>query len=217
MVRKTKGSQWHGKVVGTYSTELTPEGYAVESWSEKGSVQIYPAAALELAQAAQAQGDAAARQAGAHAADRVLAEMMAESPPAPSLLPAEIKSGKRLHVLKTWPDYFSKVTSGDKTFECRVWDRDYRVGDHLYLYEWDPKTANMTGRSIYFRIGYILTGPCSPVGFCVMTLAPVVALPAPGALAGLVEKWRKRVCADTGYYQAVEDLSSELEAVLRNG
>ena len=46
-VRKTKGSQWHGKVVGTYSTTLTPEGYAVESSTEIGSVQIYPAAALE--------------------------------------------------------------------------------------------------------------------------------------------------------------------------
>ena len=46
-VRKTKGSQWHGHVVGTYSTEYTPEGYAVESIHEKGSVQIYPAAALE--------------------------------------------------------------------------------------------------------------------------------------------------------------------------
>ena len=46
-VRKTKGSQWRGTVVGTYSTSLTPEGYAVESSTEKGSVQIYPAAALE--------------------------------------------------------------------------------------------------------------------------------------------------------------------------
>ena len=46
-VRKVKGSQWHGKVVGTYSTTLTPEGYAVESSTEIGSVQIYPAAALE--------------------------------------------------------------------------------------------------------------------------------------------------------------------------
>lgn len=46
-VQKTKGSQWHGTVVGTYSTELTPEGYAVESQYESGSVQIYPAAALE--------------------------------------------------------------------------------------------------------------------------------------------------------------------------
>lgn len=47
-VRKIKGSSWQGKIVGTYSTELTPEGYAVESERERGSVQIYPAAALEL-------------------------------------------------------------------------------------------------------------------------------------------------------------------------
>ena len=46
-VRKTKGSMWHGTVVGTYSTSLTPEGYAVESATESGSVQIYPASALE--------------------------------------------------------------------------------------------------------------------------------------------------------------------------
>ena len=46
-VRKTKGSQWRGKIVGTYSTELTQEGYCVESAYEEGSVQIYPAAALE--------------------------------------------------------------------------------------------------------------------------------------------------------------------------
>lgn len=46
-VKKVSGSQWHGTVVGTYSTELTPEGYAVESSTERGSVQIYPAKALE--------------------------------------------------------------------------------------------------------------------------------------------------------------------------
>lgn len=45
-VTKIKGSKWTGTVVGTYSTALTPEGYAVESETEVGSVQIYPAAAL---------------------------------------------------------------------------------------------------------------------------------------------------------------------------
>lgn len=45
-VTKIKGSQWTGYVVGTYSTELTPEGYCVESETELGSVQIYPVAAL---------------------------------------------------------------------------------------------------------------------------------------------------------------------------
>lgn len=47
-VKKVSGSQWKGIIVGTYSTELTPEGYAVESSTEKGSVQIYPVKALEL-------------------------------------------------------------------------------------------------------------------------------------------------------------------------
>tara|TARA_R110000822_G_scaffold73572_5_gene176776 strand:+ start:2629 stop:3042 length:414 start_codon:yes stop_codon:yes gene_type:complete len=47
-VRKTRGSSWQGFVVGAYSTSLTREGYAVESEREPGSVQIYPAAALEL-------------------------------------------------------------------------------------------------------------------------------------------------------------------------
>lgn len=45
-VTKTKGSSWTGHVVGFYSTNLTPIGYAVESENEPGSVQIYPEAAL---------------------------------------------------------------------------------------------------------------------------------------------------------------------------
>lgn len=45
-VEKISGSKWRGTVVGEYSTRLTPEGYAVESDAEIGSVQIYPAKAL---------------------------------------------------------------------------------------------------------------------------------------------------------------------------
>ena len=48
-VTKTKGSKWTGKVVGYYSTDLTPVGYAVESETETGSVQIYPVSALTMA------------------------------------------------------------------------------------------------------------------------------------------------------------------------
>jgi dihydrofolate reductase (trimethoprim resistance protein) len=47
-VHKISGSSWRGTVVGEYSTKLTPEGYAVESRHEPGSVQIFPAKALEL-------------------------------------------------------------------------------------------------------------------------------------------------------------------------
>ena len=48
LVKKVSGSAWEGRIVGTYSTALTPEGYAVESASHPGSVQIYPAKALTL-------------------------------------------------------------------------------------------------------------------------------------------------------------------------
>jgi dihydrofolate reductase (trimethoprim resistance protein) len=46
LVCKKSGAQWHGTIVGWYSTTLTPEGYAVESLTERGSVQIYPVGAL---------------------------------------------------------------------------------------------------------------------------------------------------------------------------
>jgi dihydrofolate reductase (trimethoprim resistance protein) len=46
-VRKRSGAAWQGRIVGWYSTQLTPEGYAVESEAHPGSVQIYPVAALE--------------------------------------------------------------------------------------------------------------------------------------------------------------------------
>jgi dihydrofolate reductase (trimethoprim resistance protein) len=45
-VQKKNGSLWRGHIVGWYKTDLTPEGYAVESAFETGSVQIYPVSAL---------------------------------------------------------------------------------------------------------------------------------------------------------------------------
>lgn len=53
-VTKIKGSSWTGRVVGFYSTTLTPVGYAVESETETGSVQIYPEAALAFADISEA-------------------------------------------------------------------------------------------------------------------------------------------------------------------
>ena len=47
LVKKSTGSEWEGRICGTYSTALTPEGYAVESSAHHNSVQIYPAKALE--------------------------------------------------------------------------------------------------------------------------------------------------------------------------
>jgi dihydrofolate reductase (trimethoprim resistance protein) len=45
-VEKKSGAKWRGHIVGSYQTNLTNPGWAVESYFETGSVQIYPETAL---------------------------------------------------------------------------------------------------------------------------------------------------------------------------
>ena len=42
------------------------------------------------------------------------------------------------HRLKTWPEVYDDMLDKDKDFEVRVNNRDYQVGDHLILAEWNP-------------------------------------------------------------------------------
>ena len=60
------------------------------------------------------------------------------------------------HYIKTWPDYFKKVESGMKSFELRIDDRDYRVGDRVIMEEYDPNTSSYTGKQLQVTITYIL-------------------------------------------------------------
>lgn len=53
--------------------------------------------------------------------------------------------GVRVHVLKTWPEYFDAVRDGRKTFEVRRDDRDgFAVGDILRLLRYNPTTGEYT-------------------------------------------------------------------------
>lgn len=60
-----------------------------------------------------------------------------------------------IHELKTEQNYFESVTRGYKTFEARVDDRDFQVGDFLALNEIDKK-ENYTGRCCLVAVTYIL-------------------------------------------------------------
>lgn len=77
------------------------------------------------------------------------------------------------HALKTWPEYYKAVASGDKNFEVRRNDRPFKVGDNLLLQEWNPESQEYTGREITREIIYILPGQ-NKFGmysdFCVMGL-----------------------------------------------
>ena len=60
-----------------------------------------------------------------------------------------------IHSLKIKSEYFEKVISGEKTFEVRKNDRDFRVGDLLALNEY--KDLEHTGRSCLAVVDYILS------------------------------------------------------------
>jgi hypothetical protein len=63
-----------------------------------------------------------------------------------------------VHDLKTWPVYFEQQLAGLKPFELRLDDRGYRVGDILWLREWDPRTQAYTGRELRVEVTFLLRG-----------------------------------------------------------
>ena len=79
------------------------------------------------------------------------------------------------HRLKCWPEYFRLIFLGRKTFEFRPDDRDpaFEVEDTLILEEWDPQTAEYTGRILRCVVLHISRpGPFPvPDGYCIMSLA----------------------------------------------
>lgn len=63
------------------------------------------------------------------------------------------------HELKVWPEYFSAIWDGRKTFEFRDNDRAFEVGDELVLSEWCPTDERFTGDKLLRRVTYTFEGP----------------------------------------------------------
>lgn len=64
----------------------------------------------------------------------------------------------KLHNVKLSKEYFNDVACGDKKFEVRLNDRDYKINDRLILNEviLENNLPVYTGRSINTTITYIL-------------------------------------------------------------
>ena len=48
----------------------------------------------------------------------------------------------KVHELKTWPSFFHEICTGQKTFEFRKNDRDFKENDLLLLKEFDPNCGD---------------------------------------------------------------------------
>lgn len=54
-----------------------------------------------------------------------------------------------IHDLKIWPEFFSRLESGEKRFEIRKNDRGFSVGDTLLLREFEPVRGRPGGDGTY--------------------------------------------------------------------
>ena len=82
-----------------------------------------------------------------------------------------------IHELKTWPKYYKEVINGNKNFEVRKDDRNFKEGDILKLQEYRTHgygdiPSGYTGRSTSRKVTYILQGGAFGVekGFVVLGL-----------------------------------------------
>jgi len=78
----------------------------------------------------------------------------------------------RVHLLKTWPEPYDAVATGQKHYEIRSDDRNFKVGDHLLLKRWDPKKERYTGKKMQVAVTYKTSGGewGLPTGLCVLSI-----------------------------------------------
>lgn len=67
-----------------------------------------------------------------------------------------------LHQLKCWPEFFDAIASGDKTFEARIDDRGFKVGDVLLLQEYDPDAEAYLDSELLCEVTYLVRGKDVP-------------------------------------------------------
>jgi hypothetical protein len=80
------------------------------------------------------------------------------------------------HVLKCLAPYYQHVIDGDKTFEVRKNDREFKMGDTILLMEITTEDrAEYTGREKVFQITYILKGGKFGIkdDYCILGIKPL--------------------------------------------
>ena len=75
-----------------------------------------------------------------------------------------------IHELKLRKEFFNDMRLGIKKFEIRKDDREYKVGDALFLKEID-EAGNETGRYLVRQVDYIYRGEFCLPGYCVMSIS----------------------------------------------
>ena len=99
-----------------------------------------------------------------------------------SLNPQELQRSMRMsrdfivhHELKIYPKFFIAAAEGKKKAEVRKRDRDFRVGDILWMREFEPIESKYSGRAIECRVTHIIDGGAFGIDadYCVLSFEVV--------------------------------------------
>ena len=128
------------------------------------------------------------------------------------------------HELKTWPEFYRCLESGEKTFELRKDDRGFRAGDVLRLREWrrlrvvdGVAEGEYTGREMRRTVTYVLSGFGLERGYVALGLSPADSS-LWEAQQQLVEKWREAAAfeaenSNPQYASALDQCADDLAAL----
>ena len=79
---------------------------------------------------------------------------------------------EKVHQLKSWSPFFQAIKSGEKTHDLRDnSDRDFKVGEIVELFEYDPFKGEYTGENVTAEITY-MTSRDLPCAFSLAVLDP---------------------------------------------
>jgi hypothetical protein len=96
--------------------------------------------------------------------------------------PDGLLTGGNVHNLKCWPEFFQAIVDGLKSHDLRrADDRDFQVGDHIRLREFDPSIGDYTGRQGLVEITYVTAAdrPCAlsegglDPRYCILSIRPL--------------------------------------------
>lgn len=77
----------------------------------------------------------------------------------------------KIHHLKSIQPSFDEIISGDKRFELRKNDRDFKAGDVVWFNEYNAIKKAYSGRAVECDIDYVLTDHAGLMeGYCIFTM-----------------------------------------------
>ena len=105
------------------------------------------------------------------------------------------------HDLKVYPEFWENLARGWKTFEIRIDDRGFDLGDTLLLREWHPITKTYTGKEVRRTVTHLLRNWRGiQSGYVIMSLEPTSTTWLKGIAELVYEDHRKEAWEEANAY-----------------